>query len=336
MSARILDGYTYLSAWLTWVGSTTTALTGMGIDCDRAEVAALSGYAFILNIAEQQCCVSGPTAFNWTPLLHGLRAFGVEPIVFQPSVCQHPVKALREMEARALFERVKAEIDAGRPAVLWGTHCPEFGVAVGYDGDDYLVCSFKSHEEPRIRYDALQTPGGFYGLFLPPGPALDRRMVELEALHHAAAWMRGSDGSLGRTHTLGLGAYDAWIRCIERGDADEFGHAYNLAAWQEGRKQAAEWLARIAPKHPAATTELERAAVAYLRAADRMEQACCITPFPGGGLANASNREKVAGLLRAAAEAETLGVEALESALAHLDAEGTESAGQPLAALAAD
>ena len=54
----------YRPAWLTWVASTTGCLRALGIDCDHADVAGYSGYAFLTNVAEG-LHPSGPTAFDW-------------------------------------------------------------------------------------------------------------------------------------------------------------------------------------------------------------------------------------------------------------------------------
>lgn len=314
MATTLLDGYYAYPhhTWLTWVGSTTASLKGLGINCDTVDVGGLSGYAFVLNIERKGICPSGPTAFDWNTLLPGIRALGAEPTAhWQPA-------GEREHELRVLFDLAKAEIDAGRPVVLWGTHCPEFGVATGYRDDEYVLCSFKSNEEPRTRFDSLQTPGGIYGLFLRPAPKLDRGVAEVAALRQAVMWVRGEDASAAGSYAQGLPAYDAWINCIKRGQADEFGHSYNLACWQEGRRLAGEWLARIAPNHPAATTFLREAADTYKQAAESLAIACRITPFPNGGVNEPEKARQVIDLLRAAAAAEACALSNMESGLEHL------------------
>ena len=58
-------------AWLTWVAATTACLDALGVECDLADVAGRSGYAFELWIHEG-LCPSGPTALDWHALLHKL------------------------------------------------------------------------------------------------------------------------------------------------------------------------------------------------------------------------------------------------------------------------
>jgi len=49
--------------WLTWVGATTGCLRALGVNCDTADVAGQSGYAFRI-IINDTLCASGPTAFS--------------------------------------------------------------------------------------------------------------------------------------------------------------------------------------------------------------------------------------------------------------------------------
>src|SRR3954470_13156889 len=67
--------------WLTWVGATAGCLNALGIDCDLADVAGHTGYAFGMRI-HRDLCPSGPTAFQWGSLLPGVQRLGRSTLCF--------------------------------------------------------------------------------------------------------------------------------------------------------------------------------------------------------------------------------------------------------------
>jgi hypothetical protein len=64
MAKSTLADVRFGSSWLSWVGATTGCLNALGVQCDPADVAGHSGYAFRLTIVKD-VCVSGPTCFAW-------------------------------------------------------------------------------------------------------------------------------------------------------------------------------------------------------------------------------------------------------------------------------
>ncbi|NIO38012.1 hypothetical protein GTO27_09960, partial [Candidatus Bathyarchaeota archaeon] len=69
----------------------------------------------------------------------------------------------QELEiVKNLFEKIKREIDErDRPVVLWGLAIPEYGIVKGYDGNSYIVSTYRSLiEQP-------ETPIPFYDLKAP-------------------------------------------------------------------------------------------------------------------------------------------------------------------------
>src|SRR6187551_389592 len=113
--------------WLTWVGATTGCLRTLGVNCDTADVAGQSGYAFRI-IIHDTLCASGPTAFDWNTLLPGIWRLGRSTAVFQAPEChneKHHNKGTRE-HCRAALRFAAHEWAVGRPSVLWGAYVPEF------------------------------------------------------------------------------------------------------------------------------------------------------------------------------------------------------------------
>ena len=154
----------YQPAWLTWVASTTTCLRALGSDCDLADVAGASGYAFHLCVHEV-VCPSGPTVFNWSDLEGGIQYLGRSTLVFHGYECHSEghIDDRTRAHCREAFEIARREIEAGRPCVMWGAYVPEFAVAVGVDSGSYLVSSFKGcvgEEQPPIPCEEVDAPGG--------------------------------------------------------------------------------------------------------------------------------------------------------------------------------
>jgi hypothetical protein len=294
-------------AWLTWVAATTTCLRALGVDCDQADVAGLSGYAFVLNV-HQELCPSGPTAFDWRPLTEGVSFLGRSTQEFGGP----------GSDLRGGYEFAAGEIAAGRPCVIWGAYVPEFAAAIGVEDGAFLVRSFREmrgEPQPPIPCDELQAPGGPYVLAFPEPVAADRAAGDRHAIARAATIRTAPSGGWDYGH--GLAGYDTWIAALEAGIANPFGYAYNTQCYAEGRRFAHEFLSRVARRNPDFSEPADRAADAYGEAADAMGEMSMLFPFPDGGrISEQSVRDKAIACLRAAEAAETRAAEALAEAAA--------------------
>lgn len=306
----------YTPSWLTWVASATTCLRALGVECDAAEVAGMTGYAFHLGIA-RGLCPSGPTALDWGALLPGVQALGRSALVSHAASCDNP----RESEAaraahREAFELARREVEAGRPCVVWGTYLPEFGVVVGIRDDAYLVRSFKGcngEEEPPIPWDGLQAPGGAYVLAFPAPAGLPPVEADHRALARAVATFRHAAPS--PLYRYGTDGYTLWIEELESRRADAGGNSYNAACYAEGRRLAREFLARVAARTPLAVEEITRAAQDYATAAGAMSRVAALFPFPGAWGSPVEDEAAIheaADALRLARETERRAIERLE------------------------
>jgi len=313
----------WVPSWLSWVGCVTACLRALGVDCDRADVAGVSGYAFQLTI-HKQLCPSGPTVCSWGALAEGIPLLGRSILSFATAHECHTGDSRndRTREAcRRAFDMVSAEIAAGRPCMIWGTYVPECGVVVGIDGDSYVVKSYREatgEPQPPIRFDDLDAPGGPYALAFPgevrPNPAWRDRYPLWRAaqLLEQSAWWHPH-------WTTGLAAaYGAWVAAMESGDFIPFGAAYNAQCWAESRALGRDFLGRVAARCPFASEPLGRAAEAYGESADHLARVAGLFPFPPRGEApvEAATRQEAAEALRAAQMAETRAHEALVAALA--------------------
>lgn len=321
LAAKVPMEVEYQPAWLTWVASTTTCLKALGVDCDTADVAALSGYAFTISVHEE-LCQSGPTMFDWGGLLYGVNCLGRSVKVFQSADCHytgHTSDRTRE-HCRIAYEMVAQEISEGRPCVIWGTYVPEFGVAVGVEDGSYIVRSFKEvigEEQPPIPYDGIEAPGGPYVLAF-PSP------TEYRQLHADEVAIRNAVSLLHRPrywskYGFGLDAYNWWIRALEENVAVDFGSAYNAQCYAQGRRFARAYIKRAAQRCDFAAKPLAKAVEAYEDACEAMDKVAKIFPFPPNKETEDEKKRKAAvKLLKKAKKAEKKAAEALEEA-AELD-----------------
>jgi hypothetical protein len=286
LSARVPMEVQWCPSWLTWVGATTSCLRALGCDVDMADVAGLSGYAFMVNV-DDTLCPSGPTAFPWSSLTEGIPFLGRSVLHFRSLECYEPSSGHTAETAlghcRAAFEITAAEVQAGRPCVIWGAYVPELAVAYGVEQGCYLVKSFRQcsgePEEP-IPWDKLEAPGG-PNVMAFPTPTSHRvedgdRFALSTAVERLRPWSPTWDGRPG--HVSGLAAYDAWVSGLTSDRAVPFGAAYNAQCWAEGRRLAAEYVAGVAARHPEKEA-LADAAGAYADAARAMGRVAELFPF---------------------------------------------------------
>jgi hypothetical protein len=310
----------YQPAWLTWVASTTTCLRALGVECDTVDVAGFSGYAFHCCVHEA-LCPSGPTELDWSQLSRAAHCLGRATIEFRSPCCESNGTA-REESCRAAFEMVRAELQAGRPCVLWGTYLPEFGVAVGIEGESYRVKSFKEvlgEEEPLIPYNRTEPPGGVYVLGFPAKAEYGELQRDLETILLALrSWSLPPWG----VYRYGAQAYELWIDALRSGRAERFGCGYNTACYAEARRFAQRFFERMSARRPLAADLLRKVAESYRQAADAMKGVSEIFPFireEHGTIADSVRIERATTLLARAHDAERRAMSAL-SDITHMKA----------------
>jgi hypothetical protein len=308
----------WVPAWLTWVGATTACLRALGVDCDPADVAGLSGYAFALTV-HNGLCPSGPTVVDWRALDRGIQYLGRSTEAYVSGFCYGPGGSIEGRAAcHGVYGLVAGEVAKGRPCVIWGAYMPEFAVAIGVEDGAFLVKSYREvtgEPQPPIPCEDLNAPGGPYYLGFPAEKPPDREAGDRYAIRRAVDRLRGErpPGDYG----FGLAAYDVWIAALEGNRANPFGNAYNAQCYAEGRRFAHEFLYRVARRNPDLAEPVGRAADAYGEVADAMGEVATLFPFPQGGqVGEESVRAKAVGHLRTAEAAETRAAEALAEACA--------------------
>jgi len=317
----------YQPYWLSWVASVTPCLQHLGCQCDAADVAGMSGYAFHMAV-NPGALVSGPTSPPWAELKQGVQCLGRSMIEFRAFDWDFGEPGSEERSqayCREAFELAKREIASGRPCVIWGTYMPEFGIAVGVGGDSYLVSSDRhvsGKPEPPIPFDKLIAPAGPYVLGFPaPVPRFPRK-ADRDALCRALQNLNRPPAALGRHY--GLAAYAPWIAELEARQAEPFGNSFCAQCYAEARRFARDFLGRLAERNDFASEPLSAAHGAYEQVAGAMGRVADAFPFPGEG-------EKVEDVVaittacEALREAETAETQAAESLRDALDLEWPEA-----------
>lgn len=234
MKKLISDDIKYQPAWLSYIASVTGVMKYYNLNVSLEDVAGYSGYAFLLNMRNDFSCPSGPTAHPdsiWEEMHKGTEQLGVtithwfENESFPET--EFAVSSRDQKRSKVLFEKAKSIIDvSNRPVIIWGIPVPEYGIVKGYDGDSYLVSTFRHlHDVPDtpIKYDKLQAPGCMELLTLEPNQQEMTDEYEAIALQRAYKFATGKykahDG-----YSIGIDALDVWISHL--GHEDEKYHPY--------------------------------------------------------------------------------------------------------------
>jgi hypothetical protein len=313
----------YKRGWLTWVASTTGCLRALGVECDNVDVAGYSGYAFLISVHDN-VHVSGPTAFDWGLLLPGICGLGRSTLAFHGAHCKCDPEHGRDpnafrRELREVYDLVAREINAGRPCVIWGPYDPDFGIAVGVQGEKYLVESWKrvvGEPQPPVPFDQLVTPSGAYVLAFPTEVKMARAEADRRAIYHALEMLSYRAGD--PQYATGQAAYDRWIVALEAGKAEAYGNSFNAQCWSEARRFAHEFLSRLAARNRRVAEPLRLAATAYADVAEAIGDVATLFPFPDSRklVEDPKRRAEAIQALRAAKAAEAKAAQALAQAAA--------------------
>lgn len=252
--------------WISYLGAVTALLRFRGIRCDLTDVAGMSGYAFIVNI-EPELLPVGPVAFDWEVLIEGTQALGIETELVAVERGDDDETNLAE-----LFLRVREEIEAGRPCIVWGAgEGPQFGLVNGYRQDHYLVVE-PSGKRRQVRYDQLKAVWRLAGIFFGERLETDRRSEERRAVIRAVRLLRGTVACFDAAYAAGARAFAVWSDAVGRGRADYEGMVYNLGCYYELQLLAAGFCARLAKSHRQAASCLNEAARCFQNSFHRLEE----------------------------------------------------------------
>jgi len=302
----------YQECWLSYTGAIAGSLKALQVDCDIVDVGGYSGYAFLINVAKDVTCPSGPTAVSheaWKKMFKGTESLGwtIESYEYPRSYPAEEGKPTpQEIEtAKKLFEKIKHEIDErDKPVVLWGLVAPEYGIVKGYEGDSYVTSTFRSlnnqPEDPILFYD-LKAPGCIDALFFRNKVKVDTAAADKTALKRAIDFATAKV-PIHKGYIGGPAALDEWANILQNLPEEKqnyMGNSYVSACVCEGRFICAEFLKRLSKKHPKKQLEhLKKAAKCYEEGWQLMKDFTKIFPFKFKGKMDLEDRKKGAEILR--------------------------------------
>jgi len=283
---------------LSYTGTVAGSLSTLGVDCDIVDVGGYSGYAFIINVPKGETDPSGPTAFMFEydfvrdQIVKGTESLGWTIEVYQDPADFEPLgrdPTPEELErAKKLFDTVREEIDdRDRPVVVWGLPVPDYGVAIGYDGDSYIPVTVYSNGNPGepVPYYRLQAPSRLQALFFRDKVGLNTEAIDRQAIERAvrlASW----DAPSTSKWVMGPVALDTWADALQKlPNIKDYWHGYGGNSYtaqciRESRFIATEFLKRLHEKHQGRQYEpLLEAAECYDREMKLMEEFTRIFPF---------------------------------------------------------
>lgn len=321
----------YQPCWLSYTGAVAGSLKALGTECDIVDVGGYSGYAFMINVFKETTCPSGPTALTdkvWEMIHKGTEMLGWKMEHWfdnTPYPMKEGAPTPEEHEkVKKLFEKVKKEIEEkDRPVVLWGLVIPEYGIVKGYQGNSYLVSTFRKLTEPGkpedpVAYHELKAPGCLDAYFFKDKIKVDRQKTDRQALERAINFATGSV-PVHNKYVAGPAALDEWANQLENLPNDKLiymGNSYVGNCVAEGRAMSAAFLKRLAKRLKGKQSKhLLDAAKSYEQGAELMEQFNKVFPFKQQGEMTLEDRKKGAEILRKVKPLEEKAIENMKKAL---------------------
>jgi len=277
-----------------------------------AEVNALTGYAFCLNIFKETVHIGGPFVFageeSFPQALANL-GFDVKVLNFLP---------VEPTIIADVLDTIHRSIDKGVPVIIWDLFHAEFGLVYGYDDNQQQLHALDKLKEAPLAYDQLgKGKTSEIGLIAITEPNGIDRLIALSSmldmiLEHGNTTesIKHGDGEL----TKGLAAYDAWIEAYRGDRVVPFFNAYNVAVYSELRQFAVQFLRGLKEEFKDRDWScLCDALRHYEKVAEALQGLARLFPFPeGGNPKDTQNIDKAVQLLQEAKRAEAEGLLALE------------------------
>ena len=249
--------------------------------------------------------------------------------------------------------RVKQEVDAGRPALVWHAFSnAEWDVVYGYDSKKRQFLgrgSWQGNDKPYAVADEGRT--STCGKICPPQGviligrkvrAFDARQAELAALKEAVRHgrsQRNVDQLGGEKWAMlqGIACYDRWIR--DFGDPKkkrEMGDSYCYGVYHSVRAAAAPFLREIAPKYPKAAEHLGVAAKHFETEVESLKKGEKLLWWNAPAGPDPKRNKRAVAILQKARDAYAAGIAELGKALAAEGIEARDAMGEAAAPAPSD
>jgi DNA-binding HxlR family transcriptional regulator len=313
---------------LSYPAAISGVLQAVGEKWDVDDVTAFTGYGFLINLAKDFICPSGPTALEaWSTIQNATEKLGwklghyfeLESFPSNQDYTQ-PLSEKDEKRARNFFEKVKEAINKyDHPVVIWGIPVPEYGVVNGYQDDYYLVSTFRTllkQEETPIAYNKIQAPGCIELITLEKKTHSPTDKDYKESLARALEMAKGEGVPL-NGYVAGIEAYNVLKKQLletEEKKISAFAFAYIIDCYYCGRHSAFTYLKKLADKYKKEEfgKEIEKTAKTYEKISNTYKELQDHFPFSGKQDLSLENRQTCAKILEEIKELEKQAINDLE------------------------
>jgi hypothetical protein len=240
-----------------------------------------------------------------------------------------------EKTPEEILGRIKAEIRARRPVLLWHAFTmAEWDVVCGFDdakGEFYGRGSYLGLEDQAYASAAenraltcLDICPAMGAIFVGEKTGVfDAPLAELAALREAVRHGRtlkeetSPDGTW--VFLEGIQCYQRWAAEFENPERGRTsGDSYCIGIYRSTRRAAAAFLRELAFKHEQASVDLRRGQHAFEREAELLDRCALFLGWDTPEGSDEERNQRVANLLAEAGEAYTDGIAAIEAALSKL------------------
>jgi hypothetical protein len=253
----------------TLLGVVKGALDYYGIKTSKARAFGGSGHAFLINV-HKALCPSGPYCWKYDWFYPLVRNLGLE---MTDLGFFH--KGSTPAERAAVEQRLKAELDAGRPCSVLNM---ENQLVSGYDKTGFILtrpwdCALEVTPE-RLSFGSWKEFGdevhvNFFA-FRKVEPAPEASVVSA-GLSCAVELFRNPGKYSLPDYGIGPDAYDNWAKAAPEHGASH-GNWWNGMVWAECRKMAGAWFGEIGEARPEAAAQARALATAYAEIGSRLER----------------------------------------------------------------
>ena len=323
----ILEGVDRYRVMEPMFESVRVVLSYRGEAYSPAYVQGISGAAFRIG----GICPCAPTCACAMSTQDLLKTFGYQ--IEHLSLCEEGMDPAKEVEH--VIARVKDEIRAGRPVIVWHAFTwAEWDVVCGFDDASHQFVGRGSYAGLDGYATADQGRMATCGDICPEFGAIlvgektgqyEARASEVVALQEAVAHAystQNMDKAGGEQWVMlyGLACYDRWIQDFQGNPPrlPTMGDRYCFGVNRSTHRAAAGFLRKLAARYPAAKGQLDCAATHFVAEADALNEGANML-FPGWQLPKEASREvnsRVAALLHTARDNYARGIDEIEGALA--------------------
>ncbi|MFW9820650.1 MAG: winged helix-turn-helix domain-containing protein [Candidatus Thorarchaeota archaeon] len=322
-SIKMLSNIEFKRYWVSQLASLHGCIEYLGVDISKPWLFGITGHAFIINIKDH-ICPSGPTAWKNDMIIDCAKNIGIKIDNYCAETCYPDY----EEKLKNGWEFIKSSINQKNPCYGWQIgEIKEFYIIYGYDNVGYYYKGYfqEGGAGPRPWKDIGKMFIRLYSV-KKANTQIDHSTQVKIALQMVLKHSRNpKDWIYKPDYTSGLEGFDRWIKWVDSGKAEQFGHAYNSRVWAECRQEAVNFLQEAKSRlNNKLKPYLDKTIKKYETVAKNLTKIADLYPFDMNKLTikpiGVNEKSKVAtNLLKKAREAEANGLLDLEKIIENLE-----------------